>query len=380
MLHNSDNKLSFIGLPPSNPRLLIPMSSSKVQTLSFGLYSPSSSYGKLLKMLGEIAARVGLMRVAGRFVAAPPEMFKGTEAIQPILDNGVLSDLRVAWEGTIGKGLISIALSLGEPNHYRKVTALVFDKEAKPIAFAKVGSTSQSGKLIANECMALEKVNSLILQGAVIPELLGCGKVGFAFWLLQTTLLTGYASPSILQKEHLTFLADFSQATVQVMTLEASSLYKYLCRMLNKPILSIKASFESERPFILDLREWFRAANANGSNKPWFFAAAHGDFTPWNMRLLTGKISLFDWEYFLPSAPVGWDILYFIFQVENLIKGLSLEQIWVNFKAGLYDERLMLFEKDTGLNVPDRHFLASFVILAIALELVPQFICEEIKL
>jgi hypothetical protein len=94
------------------------------------------------------------------------------------------------------------------------------------------------------------------------------------------------------------------------------------------------------------------------------------------MRLIDGKVALYDWEYFLPFALAGWDILYFIFRVENLIKRQSLERIWHKFESGVYLDKILLFEKKAGLEIPDRKLLAVLVILAIALDLSPGLICR----
>lgn len=365
----------FIGIPLRKPRLLIPLASPRVQALSLGLYSPGSSRGKLFKWFGRIAAAVGLMKMAGRFLAAPVDTFKATDDVRPILDGDVFEALQSAWEELLGKGPVSVALSLGGPNHYRKVTALVFDQRAKPLAFAKVGCTPQAGCLIANERMALETFRSMTMQSAVIPALLGHGKIGPASWMLQSALLAGSPSPVVLQNEHIDFLADLSLSTTKVMPLRAAGVWKQLHGVLNKPVLQIKSGFEAERSFISELVCLFHAFSSEDFERSWPVTAAHGDFAPWNMRLTDGKIALFDWEYFLPAAPAGWDLLYFIFRVENLIKRQSLEKIWAKFEAGAYQDSLTLWEKQAGLQVPNRRLLAMFVLLSIALDLVPEWIC-----
>lgn len=369
------SSLLFIGMPLRKPRLLIPTASPRVQALSFGLYSPGSSRGKLFKWFGRVVAGVGLMKVAGRFWAAPIDSFKATDAVQPILDGAVFGSLQSDWEKLLGKGPLSFALSLGEPNHYQKVTALVFDQWAEPLAFAKVGCTPQAGCLIANERMALETFSSMTIQSSIIPVLLGHGKTGPASWMLQSALLVGRPSPVDLQKEHIDFLVDLSRSTTKVMPLLAAGVWKQLNSVLNKPVLPIKSGFESERSFISELACRFQALRSVDAERPWPVTAAHGDFAPWNMRLGDGKIALFDWEYFLPATPAGWDLLYFIFQVENLIKRDLLERICARFEAGAYQESFALWEKQAGIKVPDQRLLALLVLLAIALDLVPEWIC-----
>ncbi len=317
------------------------------------------------------------MKTMGRFFAMPMEMFKVKETIQPILSDRVVASLQSSWEETLGKGPVSIAFSLGTPNHYQKITALVFDRRSKPFAFAKVGCTPQASRLIANERMALEKIRSMGCHRlAAIPELLGYGETGPTIWMLQTALLAGRSSSTCLEKEHIVFLAKVA-GTRQVMPLQLSDIWAYLQKVLNASILPIKPRFKTERLFISSLRDQLWTLCACSGNEPWPLTIAHGDFAPWNMRLVAGNVALFDWEYFLSLAPVGWDIIYFIFQVETLIKKQSLESVWAKFEKDVYRESLKLFEKKAGLKIPDVRLLALLVMFAIALDLVPKWICGE---
>ena len=367
----------FIGLPQSSPRLLIPLAARRVQFRAFSLYNPVSIKGKLFKLLGKTAVITGILNLAGRFFAAPVETFRVTENIKPILNNRIINWLQNDWASALGKIRFTFALSLGDPNFFRKVTVIFIDDQAKPIAFSKVGCTSQTKAQIANEAIALGEVESLKCQSVVIPLLLGRGETANISWILQSPLLSGHLSSNALQNEHVVFLSELAQKSVQVIPLDSSDVWKYLQILLKSPVLPVKAGFESERPFVEQLCTKINALHAGDVNKPWPFTIAHGDFAPWNMRLIDGKIALYDWEYFLPLAPAGWDIFYFIFRVENLIKLQSLEQIWSKIESGAYLESLELWEKQAGIQVPDRRLLARFVLISIALDLVPKWICRE---
>jgi len=368
---SSDDSLLFIGLPPFNPRLLVPPASPRVQARSFGLYSPGSVHGKMLKWCGAAAAKAGLMHLAGRALAAPVDAVRATEEIRPILDGKVLADLQDGWKKALGKEDLSCALSLGEPTPYRKITALVFGREGEPLAVAKAGCTPAAAALIANERAALETVGSMATSEAVIPALLGHGKTGPVSWILETPLLSGRPSPNALRKEHSAFLAELARGTVQKMPLDSSDIWTHLQRALDSPDRSIKAGFEAE------LIRQLQSIRAEDADRDWPFTAAHGDFTPWNMRAGEGRIALFDWEYFLPAAPAGWDLLYFIIRVQNLIAKKPLERIWGELEAGAYHDAITRWEKEAGLQIPDRRILASLVIMTIAFDSVPEWICGD---
>jgi len=311
------NSYHFIGVPLSEPRILIPLASPLIQAGSFNLYNPGSIQGKIFRQFGKVAAISGILNMAGIFFAAPIESFKATDTIKSILNNQTITGLQNDWETALGKTNILFALSLGEPNYYRKVTALIYDKNAMPIAFAKVACTTQAKALIVNEAMALEKVASLKCESVVIPQLLGQDETDNTSWVLQSPLLSGRPSHNDLQNEHITLLAEFAQKSAQTQSLNLSDILKSLRVILRNQIIPIKAGFESEKTFVAKLCKRLKALSATEVNKPWPVTVAHGDFAPWNMRLIDGKVALYDWEYFIPLAPAGWDILYFIFRVEN---------------------------------------------------------------
>lgn len=367
----------FVGLPLWQPRLLIPMASSRTQALSFGLYNPGSGHGKLSKFLGQVVARSGLMKMAGRLVAVPIETFNATSCIQSILDRRMISGLQDRCQRAIGKRPVSVALSLGEPGWYQKATAIMFDKGSTPLAFAKVGFTPQAGSLIANESVALTKLRFMGFRESAFPTLLGCGSAGSAVWLLQSPLLSGIPSPAVLQDAHFDFLTELAGDTCRVMQPELWSIWRNLRDLTDSPTLHVKTPFCSETAFIVHLRDEFLASSREGAQRPWPFATAHGDFAPWNVRVAGNRLLAFDWEHFLSLAPAGWDALHFIFRVENLIKKKSLESIWAAFEAGAHSDIMTRFERCSGVGIPDRRFLGLLVILAIALDLVPRWICGK---
>ena len=58
------------------------------------------------------------------------------------------------------------------------------------------------------------------------------------------------------------------------------------------------------------------------------YAAIHGDFTPWNIKIQDEKdVWVYDWESFSLSAPYLTDPIYYIIQVEKLIKNSNISKI-----------------------------------------------------
>ncbi len=373
----TDTTLLFMGFPPHKPRLLIPPAHPRVQAMAFGLYSPGSIKGKILKYLGKSAASLGLMKMAAPFIARPPSMLDVTDRVKPIFNGYLLEQLRNAWEQALNSAPLTFAISLGDPNYYQKVTALVFDQDSEPRAFAKIGCTNQSKCLIENERVALEALKSHPGTRFITPDLLGHGETGNASWILQSPLLEGRPAGMALQKHHFAFLGEMAHLMKKPAVPDVSPLWSHMSETVNTPVLPIKAGFEAERPFIEALAQRFKSVDAGGSHKSWPMTAAHGDFAPWNMRVINGRIALFDWEYFMPEAPAGWDVFHYIARVAHLIHGKPLERIWEGSEDDACRAALVSWADETGLELPDFETMKMLVLLSIALDLVPRMICRR---
>ena len=68
------------------------------------------------------------------------------------------------------------------------------------------------------------------------------------------------------------------------------------------------------------------------------FGPAHGDFTPWNLGW-TGEdeLAVVDWEMFMETAPEGYDLCYFVFQTELLIKKRSVRNIRTSMERAIIE-------------------------------------------
>jgi hypothetical protein len=59
------------------------------------------------------------------------------------------------------------------------------------------------------------------------------------------------------------------------------------------------------------------------------FGLMHGDWAPWNMASLGHSLAVWDWERSRIRGPVGFDSVFFRFQVDLWIRGLRPEQaLW----------------------------------------------------
>jgi hypothetical protein len=51
----------------------------------------------------------------------------------------------------------------------------------------------------------------------------------------------------------------------------------------------------------------------------WPHGAWHGDWTPWNMGVLGGRLCVWDWERFAAPVPLGMDLLHHHFQTDVML-------------------------------------------------------------
>jgi hypothetical protein len=58
------------------------------------------------------------------------------------------------------------------------------------------------------------------------------------------------------------------------------------------------------------------------------FHLCHGDFTPWNAKLVNKRLFLFDWEYADLEAPPGLDLVHFLYQTKTLLEKRSPVRIY----------------------------------------------------
>lgn len=64
------------------------------------------------------------------------------------------------------------------------------------------------------------------------------------------------------------------------------------------------------------------------------FGLMHGDWAPWNMASLGHSLAVWDWERSRIRGPVGFDSVFFRFQVDLWIRGLPAEQaLWRSRRA-----------------------------------------------
>jgi len=277
----------------------------------------------------------------------------------------MLPELQQAWEQTLNRSHITYVLSLGTPDHFQKTTGLLLDRRGNALAVAKIGCTPQAKNLIRHEYNTLVQLNGVGVSRSIIPFPLGCGTTGAAGWMLQSVLDGGRPSPAYIRKEHLDFLAELSSLKFIDEQPGRESFWEGLKKSALQYDDREHIDAHPERSFFAELLERAEGLITDAQRQGWPLVASHGDFAPWNIRLIGGRAAVFDWEYFLPAAPAGWDLTRFIILVEHLLHKKSLRKIQAGFPT---NRQISEWEAVAELRIPDRSLLAKLFILDLLLD------------
>jgi len=172
------------------------------------------------------------------------------------------------------------------------------------LGYAKVGCNQETVALVENEVRFLRRLSEQKFSCLVIPELLYAGwfRDRFVAVTRQASPPVSHA-PAAITSLHLEALRELREsgngaACGPAAALECRQLASgYYCGLVQQAIARA--------------RQWL------GTN-PLPRYARHGDFTPWNLRLVAGGLLAFDWEYASEQGTPGYDLIHFLLRARAL--------------------------------------------------------------
>ena len=198
--------------------------------------------------------------------------------------------------------LTSIFFQTGRPQ--KKPVLQLFTPAGDVAGYAKVGWNDVTRRLVIREADALERV---------LPQLRTTSAFGVAEVLYRgqwqgRELVIVAALPGLSTR-----LIDQLPVEVTGMVPQLGELRR--CRLAAASIGAIRASAcGGSAPVSRDGSPPPRSWHSRPDEIQVGFC--HGDWVPWNMaRDAGGRLVVWDWEWSLPSAPVGLDALQWLFQV-----------------------------------------------------------------
>jgi hypothetical protein len=266
----------------SNPRWwLLPLDSRPAAAMGLELLQPATLAAKTAKTLARGLARFG------------PHYFLGRGHLRL----AGLPDLAGVFDGRAAH----VACFTGTDGPHRKTALQVMDAGGEILGYAKFSRKPHIQHYIRNEAEVLGRMAALGLKTAAIPQVLAL-RDDEALTLLVTDSLKSvpYTAPRMLGAEHLAFLEDLrgrserlgAQGTLQALVHRSAALAKRAGPDWKARMAMVDAVL---RPIADSIS----------------VCLTHGDFTPWNTFLQSGRLYVFDWEYANETWPVGFDLAHF---------------------------------------------------------------------
>jgi thymidylate kinase len=218
---------------------------------------------------------------------------------------------------------LRFAVSLGTPGPQRKPVIQVMTPEGATLAYAKVGANSLSNKLVENEADTLSRMSKYHLRSFERPRLLLSTHWNSHSVNLQSAPQTGTQSvPNSFSRDYAAVIAETSKINLAYEPLGESTFWRRLER---------KADAIRHPYFRALLDQAMAQLRADSGAERFAFHFSHGDFAPWNIRMLDGRTYVFDWEFASDHNPAGWDIFHFFTQTCSLLRHYSPARIWREF-------------------------------------------------
>lgn len=283
---------------------LVPLENGRVAASGLALFQPLLASARATKAAASLLSVLGLSRLWVRNTVH-------------IAGEAVLAD-----DFPRGDGL-SFAYFTGTDSPHRKVAVQVMDRRGNLKGFAKLARNPVVRTLLAHEAATLEQLQKLGLQSAQVPKVLFSGERNGSTLLVTDTLKTPWTrSTTRFSAAHRAFIQELAQKTAAPQPVQAgdiaadfrarfsrirSNLDQTWQQRLDQAISSLEAQAELPLPASL----------------------SHGDFTPWNTFMASGRLYVFDWEYAEPARPLSNDVIHFILNEPQMRAQPASEKIEV---------------------------------------------------
>lgn len=312
-----DGRHAYVLLPSaSRPQLLVPLSERGAWA---SLHQHSDASPLKVRAAKELMAWACRLRLAGAIFSPP------------MLDSLVgLGTGSCAWPDLIrevfGRHDLAVAISVGQVRPQIKPILHVSTQSGQLLGHIKIGWNDVTRSLVRREAASLTSLaGGATVSGAVgdgafrFPqvlyhgsrhgrEILAVSDIGGSPWYrrrrmalpISATWRVGHALG--IQRGTLgasRFWFELSQRSKRLSELDA----------LDARIVTALA----------------RARDRTGSHyasTEFDFGLVHGDWAPWNMASTGSSLAVWDWERSHPHGPIGFDGVYFRFQVELWIRQL----------------------------------------------------------
>lgn len=298
----------FINNRDGSIRWIYPANSKKPYFLSF--YSKASFRAKLFCLFVQILFALNL---------------------RMIVKSGSLM-LTLSKESRLGSVLNdyhskSFSIFTGTAGSNRKMIVAVHDELGVDL-FIKVGVSNAAKKLVLNEAAYLEKLNVYSLGRVVVPKLKGSN--GLDTIVISNVMPQQGTQRLTFGNMHIRGLAELYRKTFKRLPLSKTNILAQINARLNNlsDLAPLTNGLDAPRVTALVGKCQVLTNIVEKKYSDVSLAAAHGDFTPWNMYCGGQSLYLFDWEMAQLDMPVFFDLFHFVFQSRVLVSRASYSEIY----------------------------------------------------
>jgi hypothetical protein len=286
----------FFLLPsPTSPRWLFPLGNGHGAREGLEIYKPYATGAQVLKSLLTLMVAARCQRLA------PHKVLVASRGSLP---------LEALVREVTGEGEAVFALSLGTPNHFRKLTVQVMRPDGGILGYIKLPLTEAATERVRHEAEVLRRLEKFPVLAGRIPKVLHAGDWKNGYILFQSR---GPSFPGPIQFNYLheDFLRDL-RGLHQVQK-PAEAVVKEVAARWQKAEPNLDSAWRALGQAALTKAE----QELKGAIIP--CGIMHGDFAPWNARVENGLLYVFDWESAAWDAPILWDLFHFHVQTASLL-------------------------------------------------------------
>jgi len=223
--------------------------------------------------------------------------------------------------GVLGERSVQAAVGVGRPGPFRKPVLQAFRPDGAVLGYVKAGWNDVTRALVRTEAAMLAACEQRRTTTMIVPGLAGRGQ-----WR-DLEIVVAAPLPEALRRYRPRTEPPPLEATREIAELfgrRAQRLgagdYWRRCRS------RVDAVATAVDPDVADaLRSYAAWIERRHGDEELTFGAWHGDWAPWNMARVDGRLVVWDWEHGGRGVPLGFDPLHFQFQLAFIADEEPLE-------------------------------------------------------
>ena len=235
-------------------------------------------------------------------------------------------DLTGYLRTALGRDVV-VSLYIGPPRANRKPVLQALTPAGVMVGFVKVGLTPLTRDLVGAEAATLASLGTAALSRLRVPQLLSHGQWQGHEVLVQEAF-SGSGRPAA-EAELTAAMAELAQVHGVTRSRAADSPYWHGLRRRLQAL--------GQQAPAVSLLQALDGAAAAARATTLTFGAWHGDWTPWNMATVPGRILVWDWERFATGVPLGFDAVHYRLQsaIRDGVSGVDAAEAVLAGAAGL---------------------------------------------